>query len=62
MQTTGSIRTSELLEDIDKKIHINQFAGRKGMGTEHLLVMMVDRVKKLLDRPGMSTMVATAVD
>ena len=29
---------------------------------EHLLVMMVDRVKQLLDRPGMSAVVATAVD
>ena len=51
-----------IIEDIDKRIHINQFAGRKGMGTEHLLVMMVDRVKQLLDRPGMSAVVATAVD
>ena len=47
-----------IIEDIDKKININQFAGRRGMGTEHLLVMMVDRVKQLLDRPGMSAVVA----
>ena len=27
-----------IVEDIDAKIHVNQFAGRKGMGTEHLIV------------------------
>jgi len=50
------------LEDIDRKININQFAGRKGTGTEHLIVMMLDRVLQLLDKPGMSTVVATAID
>ena len=38
-----------IVEDIDKNIHINQFAGRKGMVAEHLIVLMVDRVLKLLD-------------
>ena len=51
-----------IIEDIDKKININQFAGRKGTGTEHLIVMMVDRVQQLLDKPGMSAVVATAID
>ena len=51
-----------IIEDIDKKIHINQFAGRKGMGTEHLIVLMVDRVLKLLDTPGMSAVVMGAID
>ena len=51
-----------IIEDIDKNIHINQFAGRKGMGTEHMIVAMVDRVLQLLDRPGMSAVVATAID
>ena len=51
-----------IVEDIDKNIHINQFAGRKGMGTEHLIVLMMDRVLKLLDAPGMSAVVMGAVD
>ena len=50
-----------ILEDIDKSININQFAGRRGMGTEHMIVAMVDRVLQLLDKPGMSAVVATAV-
>ena len=32
------------------------------MGTEHMIVAMVDRVLQLLDKPGMSAVVATAVD
>ena len=32
------------------------------MGTEHLIVAMMDRVLKLLDKPGMSAVVATAID
>ena len=51
-----------ILEDIDRKININQFAGRKGTGTEHLIIMMMDRVLQLLDKPGMSAVVATAID
>ena len=51
-----------ILEDIDKSININQFAGRRGMGMEHIIVAMVDRVLQLLDKPGMSAVVATAVD
>ena len=51
-----------IVEDIDKKIHVNQFAGRKGMGTEHLMVLMVDRILKLLDAPGTSAVVMAAID
>ena len=40
-----------IMEDINSKININQFAGRKGTGTDHLIVMMVDRVQQLLDKP-----------
>ena len=32
------------------------------MGTEHIIVAMVDRVLQLLDKPSMSAVVATAVD
>ena len=51
-----------ITEDIDRNININQFAGRRGTGTEHLIIMMMDRVLQLLDKPGMSTVVATAID
>ena len=51
-----------IVEDIGNKININQFAGRKGVGTEHMIVMMVDRVQALLDKPGMSAVVFGAVD
>ena len=51
-----------IVEDIDKKININQFAGRRGVGTEHLIVMMMDRVMKLLDNPGKTAVVMGAID
>jgi len=51
-----------IVEDIDSKININQFAGRKGTGTEHLMVMMVDRVLGLLDTPGSSAVIMSAID
>ena len=51
-----------IVEDIDKKININQFSGRKGMGTEHLIVLMMDRVLKLLDTPGKTAVIMAAVD
>ena len=41
---------------------INQFAGRKGVGCEHMLVAMVDRVLGLLDKPGMKAVIAASVD
>ena len=38
-----------ITEDIGDKIDINQFAGKKGTGTEHMIVLMVDRILWLLD-------------
>ena len=49
-------------EDIGNKLDLNQFAGKKGTGTEHLIVALVDRVLSLLDKPGMRAVVAAAVD
>ena len=51
-----------IAEDIGSKININQFAGREGVGTEHLVVMLVDRVLQLLDTPGASAVVLGAID
>ena len=38
------------MEDVSEKIDIGQFGGLPGSGTEHLIVCLVDRVLKLLDR------------
>ena len=46
-----------ILEDIKYNIDPSQFGGRKGSGTEHLVVCFVDRVLKLLD----STILKSAV-
>ena len=51
-----------IFEDISKTININQFAGKKGMGTEHMIVCLIDRVKSLLDKPGMRAVVAASTD
>ena len=39
-----------VMEDISVKIDIAQFGGQPGMGTEHMIVCLLDRVLKLLDR------------
>ena len=51
-----------ITKDIGDKIYINQFAGKTGVGTEHMIVWMMDRVLKLLDQPGMSASVSASVD
>ena len=51
-----------IFEDIGTKININQFAGKKGVGTEHMIVCLVDRVESLLDKPGMRAVIAASTD
>jgi hypothetical protein len=51
-----------ITEDIGHKIDIQQFASKKGMGTEHLIVCMMDRVLSLLDKPGMTAVIRSAAD
>ena len=46
-----------IIEDIGEKLDMSQYGGRKGVGTEHLIVGFIDRVLKLLD----STRERTAV-
>ena len=44
-----------ILEDISDKLCKQQYGGgKKDVGTEHLLVNKIDRVKKLLDNPDIS--------
>ena len=58
----GSFLRGWVTEDIGAKININQFAGKSGIGTEHLVVKLLDRVLSLLDKPGMRAVVAASVD
>ena len=38
-----------IIEDIYNKLDIGQFGGRSGIGTEHMIVCLLDRILKLLD-------------
>ena len=38
------------MKDISENIDIGQFGGQPGMGTEHMIVCLLDRILKLLDR------------
>ena len=39
-----------IMEDVANKIDIGQYGGLPGIGTEHLIVCLIDRILKLLDR------------
>ena len=39
-----------IMEDISPNLDIGQFGGQPGIGTEHMIVCMLDRILKLLDR------------
>ena len=39
-----------VMEDIAKKLDMGQFGGQPGIGTEHLIVCLLDRILKLLDK------------
>ena len=51
-----------ITEDIGNKIDIQQFAGKKGVGAEHLVVCMMDRILGLLDKPGMTAVIRSSTD
>ena len=51
-----------MTEDIEANIDKNQFAGKKGIGTEHLIVKLMDRVLSLLYKLGMRAVIKAAVD
>ena len=50
------------MEDISKKLSKRHDGGRKGVGTEHLLVTMVDRIKHLLEDPENFAVVLSSYD
>ena len=43
-----------IIEDISSKLSPSQYGGKRGMGTEHVVVNFVDRVLKLLDKSSTS--------
>ena len=50
-----------LMEDITPNIDIGQYGGQKGMGTEHMLVCLVNRILTLLDNNTKPTVVVAAM-
>ena len=52
-----------IMEDVGNKIDLSQYGGRKGVGTEHMVVALVDRVLALLDQnPAKSAVILSGVD
>ena len=52
-----------ILEDISENESFSQFGGKRGVGAEHMLVCMVDRILKLLDTPeGHALVISTQYD
>ena len=52
-----------VMEDILKNIDIGQFGGLSGVGTEHMIVWLLDRILLLLDRhPDRSAVILTSLD
>jgi hypothetical protein len=52
-----------VVEDIYDKMDIGQYGGRKGTGTEHMIVCILDRIMKLLDKhPDKSAVIAASLD
>ena len=52
-----------IMKDISAKFDIGQFGGLPGIGTEHMIVCLLDRILKLLDRhPDRSAIIMTLLD
>jgi hypothetical protein len=51
-----------VMEDISDKLSKRQYGGKKGIGTEHLLVTMIDRIKMLLEDPKVYAVVLSSYD
>ena len=49
-------------QDISDKLSKRQYGGRKGVGTEHLIVSMLDRIMKLLDDPEKMAVILSSYD
>ena len=51
-----------ILEDIADNMNLSQYGGKKGVGTEHMIVNLVDRILKLLDGPESTAVIKTCAD
>jgi hypothetical protein len=51
-----------ILNDISSKLDKRQYGGRKGVGTEHLLITLIDRIKQALDKPESLSMILSSYD
>ena len=52
-----------IIQDVGAKIDLSQYGGKKGVGTKHMVVALVDRVLKLLDcHPNKSAVIMAGVD
>ena len=47
---------------ISEKLGKQQYGGKKGVGTEHLLITMIDRNKNVLDEPEKNMVVICSYD
>ena len=43
-------------------MNLSQYGGQKGVGTEHMIVNLVDRILKLLDGPESTVLLKTCAD
>jgi hypothetical protein len=39
-----------IMEDVSNNIDIGQYGGEPGIGTEHMIVCLLDRILQLLDK------------
>ena len=52
-----------IIQDVGHNIDLSQYGGKKGVGTEHMMVALVDRILKLLDsHPDRSAVILAGVD
>ena len=49
-------------KDISDNLNKTQYGGKKGVGTEHLLVNMIDRIRKLQDDPEQIAIILSSYD
>ena len=51
-----------VLEDISHKLSKQQYGGKKGVGTDYLMVTLIDRIRKLLDHPEKLIVILSSYD
>ena len=49
-------------EDISKNLSKRQYGGKKGVGTEHLIVTLIDKIKNILDNPESDAVILNSYD